>query len=126
MLDVRSITSLCMLMLNYGIYTLYLYEQFWGDWEPIHAKAIFYFGTAFVLLYFIFDELRGYNFLMQYHIKICYLISLVITFVLFYLILDCKLPSTRGVLVIVYAIMLILITAAILYHGIKNRLFKHT
>lgn len=125
MCDSRSIVGLCVLTVNYAMYNFYLYELFWGDWEPIGAKSVFYLGTALVLLYYIFDELRGYKTLFQYHIKITYLLSLVVTFVLFYLTLSCKIASTRGIALMIYNTIIIGGSLAILYHGIKHKLFKH-
>ena len=125
MWDKRSITSFIIFIVNYLVYNLYLYEMFWGTWNIVYTKGLFYLATAIVMLYFIIDEMRNYYFLMQYHIKIAYFLSLILTFILFYLILAYKLKEYPVTTLLVYNSIIIFILISILCNGIKYKLFKH-
>ena len=125
MWDKRSIWSLSMMILNYIIYNFYLYEMFYGMWNIICIKGIFYLTTALIMLYFVFDEMRNYTYLIQYQIKIAYFLSLILTFILFFLILSYKLKDYPVSVLLVYNSLVIFVTFSILCNGIKYKLFKN-
>lgn len=121
--DIRGIINFIVLISQFIIYDIYLVELFWGDINKVIVKAIYYFSTASILLYFTFDEMKGYNTLLQYNIKIVYNLCLVSTFYLFVFILDFSIKNQKTFLFL-HNSLIIAISAIILLSGLKYGIFK--
>jgi hypothetical protein len=126
MKDKRSIINLCLLIINSLIFILYQYELFWGKWAPFYTKGLFYLWTVIILLYFVFDEIKGYDNDMHKKIKLSYLIWLAITFIFFFLALTYKIKNDVGIWLIAYNLIVISIFSSILINGIRHKIFNNS
>lgn len=121
--DKRAIFSLMMVIANMAAYNLYFYELFWGSWEKIAAKALYYITTAIILIYLLINDIAKNNTDLNFQICLTGKSAIIVNFLLFYFIL-----SGTATHPIVYVFLLngsvFAISIIILFAGIKHETFK--
>lgn len=118
MWDNRAIANLLIIIANMGCYNLYFYELFWGSWEKITARALYYISTAIVSIYLIIDELYGFTTKEHYQLNLICRLTIIANFILFALILYNILPDPILYLLILNGSIFAL-SCMILFSGIK-------
>lgn len=121
--DKRAIFSLFMVIANMAGYNLYFYELFWGSWEKITAKGLYYLTTAIFSIYLLINDIVKNNSDLNYQICLTGKSAIIVNFLLFYFIL-----SGNVAYPIVYVFLLngsiFAISIIILFAGIKHETFK--
>jgi hypothetical protein len=122
--DKRAILSLTLFIANMGCYNLYFYELFWGSWEKIASKALYYLTTGMFLIYLFINDIVKNNSDLNHQICLIGKSAIIINFLLFYLILSGI--ATRPIL---YVLLLngsvFAVSIMILFSGIKHGTFKN-
>lgn len=121
--DKRAILSLFMLIVNMGCYNFYFYELFWGSWDKVIAKALYYATTFVFYEYFITNDIVKRN--THLNFQICYIgkNGIAVNFLLFALILF-GIASHPILYVLLLNGSVFAISVMILFSGIRHGFFK--
>jgi len=118
-----GVLSLLALLINVGVYEVYLYELFFGTWEMRVIKGLFYLTTAIILSFLTYFDIFGYKSCSQFEINTICKFSLIINFLFFALTLYDILPNHRLYLYTFNGTILVA-SIAILYFGVKYETFE--
>jgi hypothetical protein len=121
--DYRAVINLAVLIANMGAYNFYFYELFYGSWDKIQAKALYYITTSCVLLYLVIDEMVGYSSDTHKQISLICKLSLWANFLLFALILYNVLSNPINYLYILNGSIFVL-SCIILFASLKHDFYK--
>lgn len=125
-MDIRGIINLVVLILYMGCYTLDFYEWIYGEWNLALAKGFYYFVTAGMLLYLLFDDVVDKR--RDIHRQLSYIskASVIANFVLFGLIYYAIIHSIEYQKIYLFLLngSIFVLSMIVLYNGLRYEIFE--
>lgn len=125
-MDIKAIINLMVLIIYMGCYNFYFYELLWGHWNLQVAKGFYYFVTAAMLSYLLYNDIKGKQ--RDIHKQLSHIskASIIVNFILFGLIYFAIIQNVRYQIMYVFILngSILALSIMVLFSGIRHNIFE--